>query len=54
METGDKYNVPRIAFVNKMDRMGADFYNVLDMVKNRLSSNPVPICQLERVKFTLV
>ncbi len=39
----DKYNVPRIAFVNKMDRMGADFYNVLDMVKNRLSSNPVPI-----------
>ena len=39
----DKYNVPRIAFVNKMDRMGADFYNVLDMVKNRLSANPVPI-----------
>ena len=39
----DKYNVPRIAFVNKMDRMGADFYNVLDMVKDRLSANPVPI-----------
>ena len=39
----DKYNVPRIAFVTKMDRMGADFYNVLDMVKNRLSANPVPI-----------
>ena len=39
----DKYNVPRIAFINKMDRMGADFYNVLDMIKDRLSANPVPI-----------
>ena len=39
----DKYNVPRIAFVNKMDRMGADFYNVLGMIKDRLSANPVPI-----------
>ena len=39
----DKYNVPRIAFVNKMDRSGADFYNVLDMIKERLSANPVPI-----------
>ncbi|MBV54635.1 MAG: elongation factor G [Candidatus Marinimicrobia bacterium] len=37
------YNVPRIAFVNKMDRMGADFYNVLDMMKERLKSKPLPI-----------
>ena len=39
----DKYNVPRIAFVNKMDRIGADFYHVLDMMKDRLGANPVPI-----------
>ncbi len=39
----DKYNVPRIAFVNKMDRIGADFYHVLDMMKMRLGANPVPL-----------
>lgn len=39
----DKYNVPRIAFVNKMDRTGADFYNVLEMLKARLGANPVPV-----------
>jgi elongation factor G len=39
----DKYGVPRIAFVNKMDRVGADFYNVIDMIKARLGANPVPI-----------
>lgn len=39
----DKYGVPRIAFVNKMDRVGADFYNVLEMIKKRLGANPVPI-----------
>ena len=39
----DRYNVPRIAFVNKMDRNGADFYNVLDMLSERLGSNFVPI-----------
>lgn len=39
----DKYNVPRIAFVNKMDRIGADFHNVLSMMKSRLSANPLPI-----------
>ena len=39
----DKYNVPRIAFINKMDRAGADFYNVIRMIKERLSSNPVPV-----------
>jgi elongation factor G len=39
----DKYRVPRIAFVNKMDRTGADFLNVVKMMKDRLSANPVPI-----------
>lgn len=39
----DKYLVPRIAFVNKMDRVGADFFNALEMMKNRLGANPVPI-----------
>ena len=39
----DKYNVPRIAFVNKMDRVGGDFYNVMRMVKDRLGANPLPI-----------
>ena len=39
----DKYGVPRIAFVNKMDRTGADFYNVLEMIKERLGANPLPI-----------
>ncbi len=39
----DKYHVPRIAFINKMDRTGADFYNVLTMMKERLGANPAPI-----------
>ncbi len=39
----DRYNVPRIAFVNKMDRTGAEFYNVLEMIKARLGANPVPV-----------
>ena len=39
----DRYEVPRIAFVNKMDRNGADFYNVLNMLQERLGSNFVPI-----------
>ncbi len=39
----DKYGVPRIAFVNKMDRVGADFYNVLNMIKDRLGASPVPL-----------
>ncbi|MCQ2412845.1 MAG: elongation factor G [Sphaerochaetaceae bacterium] len=37
------YNVPRIAFVNKMDRMGADFYNVVDDIKAKLNEEPVPL-----------
>lgn len=39
----DKYHVPRMAYVNKMDITGADFYNVLKMMEDRLSTNPVPI-----------
>ncbi len=39
----DRYNVPRIAFVNKMDRVGADFFNVIQMMKDRLKANAVPI-----------
>jgi elongation factor G len=39
----DKYKVPRIAFVNKMDRMGADFLNVVRMMHDRLGANAVPI-----------
>ena len=39
----DKYGVPRIAFVNKMDRTGADFFKVIEMIKDRLNANPVPI-----------
>lgn len=39
----DKYGVPRIAYVNKMDITGADFYRVVDMMKTRLGANPVPI-----------
>ncbi len=38
-----KYKVPRIAYVNKMDIMGADFINVIDMMRDRLKANPVPI-----------
>ena len=39
----DHYNVPRIIYVNKMDIMGANFYNVIDMVHERLKANAVPI-----------
>ena len=39
----DKYRVPRMIYVNKMDITGADFYNVLDMIKDRLKCNAVPI-----------
>ena len=39
----DKYHVPRMIYVNKMDIMGADFYNVLNMIKDRLKCNAVPI-----------
>ncbi|MEI7615505.1 MAG: elongation factor G [Actinomycetota bacterium] len=39
----DKYSVPRIAFINKMDRSGADFNYVVDMMRTRLNANPAPI-----------
>ncbi|PHM28856.1 elongation factor G [Xenorhabdus budapestensis] len=39
----NKYNVPRIAFVNKMDRMGANFLRVVEQIKTRLAANPVPL-----------
>lgn len=39
----NKYNVPRLAFVNKMDRTGANFFKVYDQLKARLNANPVPI-----------
>jgi len=38
-----KYGVPRLAFVNKMDRQGADFFKVFDQMRSRLKANPVPI-----------
>ena len=39
----NKYRVPRIAFINKMDRLGADFYRVVDRIKERLGANAIPI-----------
>ncbi len=39
----DRYRVPRIAFVNKMDRVGADFFSVIEQMRSRLRANPVPV-----------
>ena len=39
----DRYQVPRICFINKMDRMGADFYASLQSIKDRLGANPIPV-----------
>ncbi len=39
----DKYGVPRIAFINKMDRTGADFYHALNMIRERLGANAIPL-----------
>lgn len=39
----DKYHVPRMAFINKMDIVGADFFRVIDMIEDRLKANPVPV-----------
>ena len=39
----NKYNVPRICFVNKMDRIGADFWRTVEMIRERLDASPVPI-----------
>lgn len=39
----DRYGVPRIAFINKMDRVGADFYNAVGMIEKRLGARPLPL-----------
>ncbi len=39
----DKYKVPRISFINKMDRSGADFFNVINQIKEKLGANPIPL-----------
>jgi elongation factor G len=39
----DKYKVPRISYINKMDRMGADFFDVIAQIKERLGANPIPL-----------
>src|SRR4051795_7464379 len=39
----DKYSVPRICFVNKLDRTGADFWRTVDMIRDRLGAHPVPV-----------
>jgi elongation factor G len=39
----DKYQVPRLAFINKMDRVGADFYNAVTMIRERLGANAIPV-----------
>lgn len=39
----DRFGVPRICFVNKMDRVGADFFRTIDMIRDRLGSNPLPV-----------
>jgi len=39
----DRYRVPRIAFVNKLDRVGSDFFNVVDMMVKKLGTNPLPV-----------
>lgn len=38
-----KYNIPRIAFINKMDRSGADYFYVIDMMKSKFDTNPIPV-----------
>ena len=44
----DHYKVPRMIYVNKMDIMGADFYHVLDMIKDRLKANAIPLAASHR------
>ncbi|MBD3167482.1 GTP-binding protein, partial [bacterium] len=39
----NKYGVPRIAYINKMDRVGADFYRAVEMIEKRLKTHPIPI-----------
>ena len=49
----DKYRVPRIVYVNKMDRVGADYYRCLGMLKDRLGAHPVPIQMPDRPRGRL-
>ena len=44
----NKYKVPRLAFVNKMDRTGANFFKVYEQMKARLKANPVPMRDADR------
>ena len=39
----DKYGVPRLAFINKMDIVGADFFRAVEMIRERLKANPIPV-----------
>jgi elongation factor G len=39
----DKYHVPRISYINKMDRVGADFFRVIDQIQEKLAANPIPV-----------
>src|SRR2546429_7348332 len=39
----DRYHIPRIGFVNKMDRVGADFWNAIEMIRERLNARPLPV-----------
>lgn len=39
----DRYHIPRIAYINKMDRVGANFFRAVDMIRERLNANPVPV-----------
>ena len=43
LRQADKYKVPRIGFINKMDRAGADFFKTIDQIKKRLGANPIPL-----------
>ena len=43
LRQADRYRIPRIAYINKMDRIGADYYRAVDMINNVLGSNAVPI-----------
>ena len=49
----DKYNVPRICFVNKMDKLGADFYFTVDTIKSRLGAKPLVMAAARRVRERL-
>ena len=49
MRQADKYNVPRMIFVNKMDKVGADFYRSVEMVQERLGARPL-VLQIQYIR----